>query len=112
MKKLLILTILFAVLLAGCATAATPTPVPATAIPTPVYIEAGGVATAPDMASGIQVQVLSSPDPYAKVLATLNPGQTVEAIGYSQDGVWIVVKLDDGSIGWVPTQHVAVTIEN
>ena len=114
MKKLFFLTIVLALLIAGCASAATPTPVQPTVTvhPTPEYIEAVGIAIAPEMATKIQVQVLSSPDPYAKILTTLNPGQQVEVIGYLDTGVWVVIKLEDGTVGWVPVEQVAVTIEN
>lgn len=57
-----------------------------------------------------RLNVRTAPDPYSKVLTTVDRGATVSVIGRNASGSWFQVKTGSGVLGWVKTVFVRANI--
>jgi outer membrane murein-binding lipoprotein Lpp len=55
------------------------------------------------------VNIRTRPDMTSELLATLEPGQSLPALGQTEDGEWIQVAGPDGGTGWVAAVVVEVS---
>jgi uncharacterized protein YraI len=55
------------------------------------------------------VNVRRFPDLNSVRLSVIRIGETVPAVGVSEDGFWYAIRLDDGRLGWVSKDYVKTT---
>lgn len=56
-----------------------------------------------------QLSVRQGPGSQYPPLTTLAAGDTVDILGISEDGAWFQVRLQDGSLGWLPSNSPVIT---